>query len=237
MDNISKILFDRLVKKEKKFQFYKEKYKLDRSQFDNKLKSITNCKEIYADELIVRAYKLFESKVNNEKEIYKWNNENPNKKQKPYVFSNYCKIDDKGFSVKDEEKFSVFFKALKRQYESQTKHQLVSELNWISDFPKIGIDDHVCYYCGISENVLKTLFNDADYTCKTKRNRGAWFELDRKNANNNFNVYNESNIVLCCYFCNNHKSDVISSDDMRLYFGEKMFNYLILQYNKLSKNK
>lgn len=69
MDNISKILFDRLVKKQKKFQFYKEKYKLDRSQFDNKLKSITNCKEIYADELIVRAYKLFESKVNNEKKF------------------------------------------------------------------------------------------------------------------------------------------------------------------------
>lgn len=49
------------------------------------------------------------------------------------------KIDDKGFSVKDEEKISVFFKDLKIQYESQTKHQLVSELNWISDFPKIGI--------------------------------------------------------------------------------------------------
>lgn len=226
-----------MVKKQKKFQFYKEKYKLDRSQFDNKLKSITNCKEIYADELIVRAYKLFESKVNNEKEIYKWNNENPNKKQKQYVFSNYCKIDDKGFSVKDEEKFSVFFKDLKRQYESQTKHQLVSELNWISDFPKIGIDDHVCYYCGISEDVIKILFNDINYTCKTKRNRGAWFELDRKNAKNNFNIYSENNIVLSCYFCNNHKSDVISSEDMRLFFGEKMFNYLISQFNKLPKNK
>ena len=237
MDNISKILFDRLVKKEKKFQFYKEKYKLDRSQFDNKLKSITNCKEIFAHEIFVRAYKLFESKVNNEKEIYKWNNENPNKKQKPYVFSNYCKIDDKGFSVKDEEKISVFFKDLKRQYESQFKSKMYNVLTWIAGNSIIGLNDHICYYCGISENILKTLFNDANYTCKTKRNRGAWFELDRRDAKETKNIYSKENIVLCCYFCNNHKSDVISSEDMRLFFGEKMFNYLISQYNKLPKNK
>ena len=193
--------------------------------------------EIYADELIVRAYKLFESKVNNEKEIYKWNNENPNKKQKPYVFSNYCKIDDKGFSVKDEEKISVFFKDLKRQYESQFKSKMNNVLTWISGNSIIGLNDHICYYCGISENILKTLFNDANYTCKTKRNRGAWFELDRRDAKETKNIYSKENIVLCCYFCNNHKSDVISSEDMRLFFGEKMFNYLISQYNKLPKNK
>jgi len=110
-------------------------------------------------------------------------------------------------------------------------------LNWISSNTTISLNEYVCYYCGISENILKNLFSSTDNKFRTKRNRGALFELDRKNAENNYNVYNKNNIVLCCYFCNNHKSDVISSEDMRLFFGEKMFNYLISQFNKLPKNK
>ena len=51
------------------------------------------------------------------------------------------------------------------------------------------------------------------------------------------NVYSKDNMVLCCYFCNNHKSDVVSLNDMRLYFGEKMFHFLIDKYELITNNK
>jgi len=61
---------------------------------------------------------------------------------------------------------------------------------------------------------------------RTKRNRGQWFEIDRKETKDGKNIYSTDNMVLCCYYCYNHKSDVISDLEMRKYFGESMYNYL-----------
>lgn len=67
----------------------------------------------------------------------------------------------------------------------------------------------VCYYCGTEETVLAELFNEK--VLSSKRFRGRSLELERLDSKGN--KYNEKNCVLACYFCNNHKSDIISDED------------------------
>ena len=123
-----------------------------------------------------------------------------------------------------------FYNDLYEKYLLQTNKKLSKQLKWIN-----GIYDSeiCCAYCGVSEKVLNGLYKN-DF--KTKRPRGAWFEIDRMNAKGESNVYTKENMVLCCYFCNNHKSDVISVVDMRKYFGQKMFEFLMAKYQQVIKH-
>ena len=235
MNQASLILYHRLVDKERKYTFFSEKFNLSKSEFDKKYKSISRAKVIFSDELIIKALDLFQSKINKDKEIFKWNEKNREKNAKRYCFSSYSGIDETGKSDKSLENFKAFYSDIKIQYAAQPKALLQLYLPWIKDNFHIKLEECVCYYCGINENILKELFNDPKYTCKTKRNRGAWFELDRRDSTKENNVYSNDNMVLCCYFCNNHKSDVVSSFDMRRYFGEKIFLFLIDKYLSILK--
>jgi hypothetical protein len=235
MKGISQILYHRFVEKEKKYSFFAEKFNLKKSDFDKYYKSISRAIEIFQNEIIIKAFKLFESKLNADKDIYKWNNKNPKKIAKEYCFSSYSKIDETGKSVKSLENFSTFYLDIKNQYDAQTKSLLQIDLPWIKNSSHVKPNDCVCFYCGINEKILSELYHDQKYTCKTKRNRGAWFELDRRDSSKEKNVYSKDNMVLCCYFCNNHKSDVVSLIDMRHYFGEKMFLFLIDKYESIIK--
>lgn len=237
MNNISQILYHRFVENEKNFSFFSKKFNLNKSDFDKNYKSILRAKVVFADDLIVKAFKLFESKINADIGIYKWNKKNPHKNAKKYSFSEYSRLDENGKSIKSMEKFNKFYFDIKEQYHSQIKSKLQIDLTWIRNSNIINQEDFVCFYCGINEQVLSELYNDKEYTCKTKRNRGAWFELDRRDSSTLNNIYSKNNMVLCCYFCNNHKSDVISSDDMRRYFGEQMFLFLIDKYKSIIKTK
>ena len=237
MTDLNKILYHRIVEKEKKHSFYAENFNLKKSEFDKKYKSISKAKYFFSDELIIKALKLFESKIIADKEIFKWNKKNPNEIAKKYCFSSYSRIDENGKSMKSLENFKSFYLDIKNQYDAQSKTLLQSDLTWIKENSYIKSNDCVCFYCGINEQILSELYNDQNYTCKTKRNRGKWFELDRKDATTGKNIYSKENMVLCCYFCNNHKSDVISSKDMRFYFGEPMFLFLIEKFESLTKSK
>jgi len=235
MKDISQILFHRLVEKEKKFSFFAQKYNLTKSDFDINYKSISRAKDIFSEELIIKAYKLFESKIKSDLKIFEWNKKNQLKKAKKYCFISYSRLDENGKSIKAEENFSTFFLDIKTQYHSQTKSLLQNDLPWIENNSKIKQTDCVCYYCGVNEQILSDLYYDQKDTCKTKRNRGAWFELDRRDSSFENNIYSKENMVLCCYFCNNHKSDVVSSNDMRLYFGKQMFQFLIDKHESIIK--
>lgn len=127
-----------------------------------------------------------------------------------------------------------FYNDLYQRYLLQTKSQLSSLLSWING-REFGIKNNeiCCAYCGIPEDVLDVLYSKG---FKTKRGRGAWFEIDRMNSKGDSNVYTKENMVLCCYFCNNHKSDVISVDDMRKYFGKSMFEFLMCKYKLILKS-
>jgi len=90
----------------------------------------------------------------------------------------------------------------------------------------------VCYYCGTEETVLAELFNEK--VLSSKRFRGRSLELER--LDNKGNKYNEMNCVLACYFCNNHKSDIISDEDFMIYFSKPIRDYLNDKYQLLKKN-
>ena len=229
---LEKILLERIVSKKKKPSIeLDEKFKFENKEFLDSLSSIKKMQEYNHDVLIIRASKLFESKIAADRKIFNWNNKKPNlkkpkKDKKEYSFKDYSEIDENGKSVKTSEKFSTFYDDIKVQYEAQRKYHLEKDLTWIKESRHIHTNDSVCYYCGVNEQILKELYNEGE-VCKTKRNRGAWFELDRKDSKGENNIYSKGNMVLCCYFCNNHKSDVITSKDMRDYFGESMYNYLL----------
>lgn len=65
-----------------------------------------------------------------------------------------------------------------------------------------------CYYCGIKSNQIEILRDNK--LIKTKRRRGFIMEIDQKEPNLG---YQENNIVQCCYWCNNAKTDEFSAKE------------------------
>jgi hypothetical protein len=232
----SKILYDRLFLGKRSINYFKAQYGITDNEW-KRISSIEKCKEHFGNDFKVRIFKLFNAKVSNEKDIYKWNKKAKNKlkSKKHYVFSEYCEIDKDGKIVSESPE--KFYKTLEFIYENQSKKKLTKHLTWLEGGESIEEHERVCNYCGVSETVLGVLYNDESYTCKTKRKRGAWFELDREDAYKENNKYTKDNMVLCCYFCNNHKSDVISVSDMRKYFGQPMFMFLMSKYDYIKSKK
>ena len=79
-----------------------------------------------------------------------------------------------------------------------------------------------CTYCGsdqykISELIHVGIHTNGEYGLFSKRfiNRGHHLEVDRMNP---CVEYSERNCCLICYFCNNDKSDIYTSDIYRKYF-------------------
>ena len=235
LNKASLILYYRLIEKISEFSYYEEKFNIDKSEFNSKFKTMKRAKELHSDELIVKFLNLFNSKISSDKNILKWNKKHPFKKAKQLSFTSYSKLDTSGKITSSSNDINNFLSHLEEQYNSQKKMDLKEELFWIADCDYIEHNDCVCYYCGINENILRTLYHDPEGRCKTKRNRGAWFELDRRDSSTDKNLYTKDNMVFCCYFCNNHKSDVISSNDMRRYFGMQFFLFLMHKYESISK--
>jgi hypothetical protein len=69
-----------------------------------------------------------------------------------------------------------------------------------------------CYYCGLSEEENKQLWEkDSELT---KRNRGHILEIDRKLPNEEYD--NISNLVFSCYWCNNAKTDTFTEAEFKV---------------------
>jgi hypothetical protein len=115
-------------------------------------------------------------------------------------------------------------------------------IKWYKEKLSLGF-----YYCGLeiekqillikSRKLNSNRFFTYSYTNKkgtTKfGTRGFSFEVDRRNPKGKYSV---GNCVLCCYFCNNDKSDVFSSELKTLL--RMPFNiYLNLIQAKKSQNE
>lgn len=84
-----------------------------------------------------------------------------------------------------------------------------------------------CSYCGIEEEVLQELIVTGKLTSKRfpingipqrGKSRGLCLEIDRIDPNKNYSL---DNITLCCYFCNNDKSDVFTGKDYKDFFQNR----------------
>lgn len=85
-----------------------------------------------------------------------------------------------------------------------------------------------CHYCRLT--ALQSQLIVRTGKLKSKRfpvdgkygrgtSRGMWLETDRYDPNGKYEL---SNIVPCCYFCNNDKSDVFHGDDYKVFIKDRI---------------
>jgi len=95
------------------------------------------------------------------------------------------------------------------------------------EFNKWYSDGKVCYYCEIPQSIISDLVNRGKLTSARfpingvitpGRTRGLYLEVDRKDSKKG---YERENCVLCCYFCNNDKSDIFNADEYNKFFQNR----------------
>lgn len=104
-------------------------------------------------------------------------------------------------------------------------------LEWYNDQTK------ECFYCGLKEKesqeiVYKGLLKSNRFPLGGRfargKSRGMWLEVDRLEPKQK---YSRKNCVLCCYFCNNDKSDVFHGEEYRKFMNDRI-GYLRSLLNK-----
>ena len=95
-------------------------------------------------------------------------------------------------------------------------------LDWYSE------QELLCSYCGLTELEMQELSMSGLLSSKRfpkngivgqGTSRAVWLEVDRLNPNY---LYSRDNCVLCCYFCNNDKSDVFHGYDYTNFFQNRV---------------
>ncbi len=88
--------------------------------------------------------------------------------------------------------------------------------------------DKKCHFCGLKEEesqeiVCRGLLTSNRFPLGGElargRSRGMWLEVDRLSPKEN---YSRKNCVLCCYFCNNDKSDVFYGDEYTKFMNDRV---------------
>ncbi len=74
---------------------------------------------------------------------------------------------------------------------------------------RVPMDAFKCHYCDITIEMINELI-DKGKIYKKQATRGFTLEIDRIRPNEE---YKENNCVLCCYWCNNAKTDEFSGEE------------------------
>jgi hypothetical protein len=99
--------------------------------------------------------------------------------------------------------------AVKRLY---TRKQ-ITEMSWNDFHSWYTSQSRTCYYCGISHEQIQLLLATNNINTKRIITRGRSLELERVIANESYN--NIPNLRLCCYWCNNAKSDEFTEEEFK----------------------
>ena len=91
-----------------------------------------------------------------------------------------------------------------------------------------------CDYCDITEKQIEILIKNDLITTKRLYSRGEHIEVDQRNPNNG---YTKKNIVLCCYWCNNAKSDEFAYHEFKDIIAPKMKEVWQKRLDKINKYK
>ncbi|HEY1040876.1 MAG TPA: hypothetical protein VGF30_15780, partial [Bacteroidia bacterium] len=81
-------------------------------------------------------------------------------------------------------------------------------LKWHADQEK------ECFYCGITEEKISELLNSNKLFTKRLKTRGRRLEFERLSSEEHYS--NIDNLKLCCYWCNNAKTDTFTVDEFKL---------------------
>ena len=74
----------------------------------------------------------------------------------------------------------------------------------------------LCFYCHITVGDINELI-DKEKIFKKRETRGFSMEIDRKDPNKE---YSKENVVLCCYWCNNAKTDEFTETEFKTIASE-----------------
>ena len=94
--------------------------------------------------------------------------------------------------------------------------------NWYSSKEK------KCHFCELKEEecqeivvtgILKSNRFPKNGKLGRGKSRGMWLEIDRLKPKDNYSL---NNCVLCCYFCNNDKSDIFHGNDYREFQNDRI---------------
>ena len=154
-------------------------------------------------------------------------------KSEGFLGKNFISVDNYYTENKHVRKAKERLQELRNIYRDRTKKDpkafddFASFLDWWYD----QVDEkgnRKCYYCGIDEKTAKEAFGAAAKgkislleTKKTAWKNGS-MQIDRMAPKGD---YSAKNCVFACVLCNNAKSDLITDEDFRFYFGESMKRY------------
>lgn len=92
--------------------------------------------------------------------------------------------------------------------------------------------EKTCHYCGLTEIQSQQIVRQNKLCSKRfpqnglhgrGTSRGMWMEIDRYDPRGKYEI---GNVVMCCYFCNNDKSDVFHGDAYKC-FQENRLAFLV----------
>lgn len=90
-----------------------------------------------------------------------------------------------------------------------------------------------CHYCGIDEEKINLLIKNEMITTKRLYSRGKKLEVDKKEPDGE---YSKENIILCCYWCNNAKTDEFTETEFKI-IAEKIREVWQKRLDKINKYK
>lgn len=147
-------------------------------------------------------------------------------------------------NMKDVRKRNKYFNEWKKENKNQIKSLSKKFISYfdnnlkLDSFKKLyGKDDdreyRKCYYCDITEAQINLLIENKLITTKRLYNRGRHLEVDQKESENG---YTKENIVLCCYWCNNAKTDEFSEKEFKV-IAEKIREVWKKRLDKINRFK
>lgn len=119
-------------------------------------------------------------------------------------------------------------KQLRNWFNGKVRLEKIRSMDYGSFTNWYNASEKICHYCGLTEGESQKVVRFGHL--KSKRfptegihgrgtSRGMWLEIDRYDPNG---LYEIGNIVLCCYFCNNDKSDVFHGDDYKRFVKDRI---------------
>ncbi len=90
--------------------------------------------------------------------------------------------------------------------------RLISQTDFIDFYGEDNDDMRSCDFCDMTEGEIASLIEKDEIKTKRLSTRGRTMEIDRLEANKG---YEKGNIVKCCYWCNNAKTDEFSAEEFK----------------------
>jgi len=117
----------------------------------------------------------------------------------------------------DRKVVSKWYEELRPEREALAKVRTIWLTKGLQDIPLMDFNEwynnnRKCYYCGITEDEIKILFEKEQV--HTKRNRGKKLEIDRKIPELSYKD-DIKNLVHSCYWCNNAKTDTFTAEEFK----------------------